>query len=153
MDTQQIQQVEANAWKHYDNADSAGKELLHNVFGSDFFKRSIMDKVKTFEDACKVLNIEQAIVTTNEDTIDEAAYKQLKVIVRALNEGWTPDWDNEDQYKYYPYFDMSAGFSFDYSGDYYRVSFVGSRLCFCSRELSDYAAKQFLPIYRAFLTK
>ena len=148
----QLTTIEANAWKHYDSTDAAGKQLLQSVFGTDFFKRSIMDKVKTFEDACAVLGIAVANVTSTYDTPDEAAYKQLKVIVRALNEGWTPDWGNGDETKYYPYFNMDNGFSFHYSNDYFRYSLVGSRLCFRTRELCDYAAKQFLPIYKQFFT-
>ena len=79
--------------------------------------------------------------------------QELIVIAKALNEGWTPDWQNDNQYKYFPWFDMdnssSAGrFSFLASDSLYSYSLVGSRLCFKSEELADYAGTQFLELYR-----
>ena len=31
---------------------------------------------------------------------DEIARRKLETIAAALNEGWKPDWNNTDQYKY-----------------------------------------------------
>ena len=117
----------------------------------------IKDKVKSFEDACKVLDITPSVpvVTGIPEKYQKPliANYQLMVIAEALNEGWTPDWSNGEWDKWYPWFDMdnssSAGrFSFndsDYLGSY---SLVGSRLCFKSEELADYAGTQFLELYR-----
>jgi hypothetical protein len=33
---------------------------------------------------------------------DEKAYRLLKLLAVSLNEGWQPDWNNDNQYKYYP---------------------------------------------------
>ena len=78
---------------------------------------------------------------------------QLMVIAEALNEGWTPDWSNGKWDKWYPWFKMddssSAGrFSFGGSDVQGSDSGVGSRLCFKSEELADYAGTQFLELYR-----
>ncbi len=96
---------------------------------------------------------------------DEVAYKKLKVIARALNtndetgEVWTPNWNDSDQYKYFPWFEIEAtedkpagvGFSFaDYDG-WYSGTFVGSRLCYETRELALYAGKQFAAEYKDFI--
>ena len=117
----------------------------------------IKDKVKSFEDACKVLDIAPSVPEVK--GIPEKYQKplianyQLMVIAEALNEGWTPDWSNGEWDKWYPWFDMddssSAGrFSFDVA-DYQRSSStVGSRLCFKSKDLADYAGTQFLELYR-----
>ena len=88
-------------------------------------------------------------------TDDEIAYKKLKLIVSALNEAWIPDWQNDDQWKYYPWFDMdgsssSGRFSFCDSDDRDSYSHCGSRLCFKTRDLCEYAAKTFIDIYREF---
>lgn len=52
------------------------------------------------------------------------------------------------------WFNMSSSssgrFSFDGSGGRYSASVVGSRLCFKSEELSDYAGETFIDIYREF---
>lgn len=91
------------------------------------------------------------------------SHYKLIVVAEALNkeanggETWTPDWDNMDQRKYYPWFEISkedkgSGFGFsctDY--DYgYTDTIVGSRLCFLSRELALYAAKQFEQLYKDY---
>ncbi|GAB1462198.1 hypothetical protein [Pedobacter sp.] len=111
------------------------------------------DKIKTFEDACKVLGISETVGQNLNSTTDEIAYKKLKVIVKALNGDWKADWNNYDQRKYYPYFDMSvSGFSSHYYSYYDRdSSSVSSRLCFKSRELAEYAGKQFVDLYKAFM--
>jgi hypothetical protein len=78
----------------------------------------------------------------------------LKMVVKAINGDWTPDWSNSDQYKYWPYFILSSGFGFSYSYYYsdHSDTTVGSRLCFETREKSNYAAQQFIDIYEQFMT-
>ena len=118
---------------------------------------NIIEKVKSFEDACKVLDITPSVpvVTGIPEKYQKPliANYQLMVIAEALNEGWTPDWSNGEWDKWYPWFDMddssSAGrFSF-YVADYRRsISGIGSRLCFKSKDLATYAGTQFLELYR-----
>ncbi len=117
----------------------------------------IKDKVKSFEDACKVLDITPSVpvVTGIPEKYQKPliANYQLMVIAEALNEGWTPDWSNGEWDKWYPWFNMdnssSAGrFSFDGADTQRSYSRVGSRLCFKSEELADYAGTQFLELYR-----
>lgn len=73
-------------------------------------ERPITERVKTFEDACKELGedhklvqqfkaIQEAIAEDKEAT----AYFKLGIITAALNEGWEPDFTNDDEYRYYPY--------------------------------------------------
>ena len=118
---------------------------------------NIKDKVKSFEDACKVLDITPSVpvVTGIPEKYQKPliANYQLMVIAEALNEGWTPDWSNGEWDKWYPWFNMndssSAGrFSFYAAATQYSYSNVGSRLCFKSEELADYAGTQFLELYR-----
>ena len=118
---------------------------------------NIKDKVKSFEDACKVLDITPSVpvVTGIPEKYQKPliANYQLMVIAEALNEGWTPDWSNGEWDKWYPWFNLdnssSAGrFSFDSAGHQLSRSAVGSRLCFKSEELADYAGTQFLELYR-----
>ena len=117
----------------------------------------IKDKVKSFEDACKVLDITPSVpvVTGIPEKYQKPliANYQLMVIAEALNEGWTPDWSNGEWDKWYPWFNMddssSAGrFSFNDAVNRFSYSTVGSRLCFKSEELADYAGTQFLELYR-----
>ena len=97
---------------------------------------------KQFDDSCTGLSG------------DEIAYRIIKLLVQTLNEGWTPDWSNENQWKYYPWFDMagSSGFRFDGCAYWGSGSTVGSRLCFKSRELAEHAGKHFTSVYKQFMS-
>src|SRR5689334_945068 len=107
-----------------------------------------MKKIKTFKAACKALGIKkpESVLPPYNKNIDEAtnksiiAYAKLIVIVKALNGNWVADWDNDDQWKYYPWFTMSSsGFVYLVYDVCYSISDAGSRLCFKSRQLAEYA--------------
>jgi hypothetical protein len=118
--------------------------------------KKITTRVKSFQDACKILNIDpESLPKERPDDPDGPAlwaHRQLIIIVKALNEGWTPDWNNSREYKYYPWFNMSGGFSVNRVNGYFATSLVGSRLCFRSRELAQYATEQFKDLYKAYFT-
>lgn len=123
-----------NLQGRYDNVEEAqdtvkkltedeGNGSIFDYFYKEEDYEEITDRVKTYEDACKVLGVEPI----NEQNAkaqgfrsDEIARRKLETIAAALNEGWKPDWNNTDQYKYYPYFYIqenakgkgSAGLSF-----------------------------------------
>lgn len=121
--------------------------------------KDITKRVKTYADACAVLGIEpmnEAVLAKLGFTKDEIAYRKLKTIAEALNEGWQPDWANSNEYKCWPWFvynTASAGFSCAYAS--YSASGtganIGSRLCYKTRELAAYAGNQFEDIYNDFL--
>jgi hypothetical protein len=122
----------------------------------------ITDQVKSFEDACQVLGVQPSEVLPfaepkNQDQVAVNAFAKITTIAKALNEGWTPDWDNWDQNKYYPWFDFrseavaGSGFSFDDYGYGGSDSGVGARLVFKTRELAEYAGKQFTDTYKEFM--
>ncbi len=102
------------------------KERLIKKYGAEFFEKRDFNDIKTFEDACEELGIDPDEEFNGDDLIDEAAYKKLKVIVAAINQGWTPDWDNTDQQKWWPYFKLSSGFGFSHS--YYVYDFTRVRM-------------------------
>jgi len=148
-----LQVTKANAVTAYNNGDSSIKKALIDLFGKDFFTpKNIMERVKTADDAFAIKGITIGSIVNDNDTTDEIAYKILKVIAEVLNEGWVPDWKNNNQYKYYPWFDLSSGSGLSYHVFDYRhsTSFVGSRLCFKSEELAEYAGKQFIKEYTDF---
>lgn len=147
-----LQITKACAIKAYNDGDAGTKKLLESLFGTAVLTQKITDRVKTYEDAVSITKV--VIATNIYDTTDELAYKKLKVIALALNEGWTPDWSNDDQYKYFPWFRHKPGFGLSYDGfDYWRTSTdAGSRLCYARSELAEYAGKQFESLYRDFLS-
>ena len=114
--------------------------------------------IKSFDDACRVCSTTEEEFNSYYDVLDldpdTIAYEKLKIIIKAINNGWTPDWDNTVQPKYYAWFNLSSGSGFSGTdcGYEYTYSSVGSRLCFESKDKCEYATKQFADIYKEFLT-
>jgi hypothetical protein len=154
METLQIEKAQVQ--KVYGKATPQERSLLESLFGKEIVSGDITSRVKSFEDACNVLGIdpdEHSLLLSG----DTLAYEKLKVIVKALNEGWFPDWKNLDEYKYYPWFYMDktkyspSGFGLHCVVYYRSVSTVGSRLCFKNEALAKYAATQFIDLYKTYL--
>jgi hypothetical protein len=111
--------------------------------------------IKTFEDACKKLGLDPLSLPalTGEFLKPIIAAYKLMVIYKAVNDGWVPDWGNDNQNKYYPWFwVLSSGFGFsasDFHFGYARTD-VGSRLCTNTSEKARYMAEQFENEYREY---
>lgn len=156
--------------------------------------RPVTERIKTFEDACDDLNrramagdkLANDLMTdlqfNSPRTPDLLAYIQLRIITYALNEGWVPQF-TEDEYRYYPYFylytqkeidEMSeddkaqllvvggransgarCGLSISHSILAFSSSYTdfGARLAFKSSELAKYAGRQFAALWSALVFK
>lgn len=164
-----------NLQGRYDNVEEAqdtvkkltedeGNGSIFDYFYKEEDYEEITDRVKTYEDACKVLGVEPI----NEQNAkaqgfrsDEIARRKLETIAAALNEGWKPDWNNTNQYKYYPYFYIQenakgkgfAGLSYasTCNAAAFTTAHVGSRLCFYASRLARYAGNQFTDLYEQIL--
>jgi hypothetical protein len=92
------------------------------------------------------------------------ATAKMYIIAEALNqdadgECWKPDWNNGDERKWLPWFDMEvdknnpSGFRF--VGSYCDVvaagSTGGSRLCYRNSDISGFAGKHFLSLYKEMM--
>lgn len=116
-------------------------------------------EIKSYEDACKVLGIQP--ISDNavaafpaEDRKSMLAYHKLTIIARAINGGWKPDWNNVNQYKYYPVFYYeSAGLSCALTSRAASCTLAsfGSRLCFHDSETARYAGNTFTELYEQIL--
>lgn len=174
-----------NVLDAYKNASDEQKELLEHLFGSEVFKPAdVRERIKTFADAAKAVGIEDPEEWEepySDLEPDILAYFKLRIITKALNEGWEPKFI-PGEYRWAPYFllytkeeieKMNAetrarvvlrsdsyaaaygGVSFAFAG-YVSASvlaYVGSRLAFKSEELAEYAGKQFTEIYADFIFK
>lgn len=138
------------------NAGKEGKQVLSDLFGKQVaLYDNITDRVKSFEDACQVLGISTNVpevkgLPRKHQKAIIANYK-LIVIAEALNEGWKPNWQDSDEYKYYPWFDMSnpagVGCSFTYNAASATNAIIGSRLCLKNRELAIYFGQTFTDLF------
>ena len=166
----------------YTQLNDEQKAVLNDIFGEDTFKpKDIRDRVKTFEDACTVLGIDPDEWKKRHLMFDKdvLAYLKLRVIAKALNEGWYPKF-TEDERRYYPwlyiitkeeYDNLSAeekrrcvgrasgGANADgglvYAGARSAASVSnagnGARLAFSNYDLAVYAGKQFIDIWADFV--
>lgn len=104
MEKEQIIKIAVPAGKKAEWVDGFLK-LVDNEEAKE--KKPVTERVKTFDDACKELGIDaEAIQQQWQDAgitmLDEVAYQKLRIIIAALNEGWEPEF-KEDEYRYYPY--------------------------------------------------
>ena len=154
-----------NAIAAYDNTNDAGRELLENLFGKEVFK-DITERVKTFADACKVLGskhpyVEQYVATEaafrgEEKTGDFLSYLKLRIINAALNEGWKPQF-TEDECRYYPWFKFFTQKEIDKMSDDEKGRVVGRAYNSSNAygglayAFADYAGRQFVELYADFV--
>lgn len=98
----------------YNNSNSDGKKAIRKELGDKFSEvLPITTRIKTFEDAISELGVGHEAVQAYEDinwklgaaTKDILAYLKLRIITAALNEGWEPQF-TENEYRYYPYFNL-----------------------------------------------
>lgn len=146
-------------------------------------EKEVRERIKTFEDACREIGIDAE--AWNRDKIslglepDVLAFLKLRIIVKALNEGWEPRF-TEDECRYYPWFVLYTGEEYNrldeeeksrvvyrsysyaralggvsYASAYHDSShtdaYIGVRLAFKTSELAAYCGRQFLDIWANFV--
>jgi len=157
MKTLQIDEKKAKGL--YENASPEFQAMLEDTFGKKFFK-SIQDRIKSYEDACNEIGLELEDLPDvencePEDRASIVAFHKLTIIARALNEGWTPNWKDSHEYKYYPWFNMTnpagVSYSFAFNTASHAYTNISSRLCCKSEELAAYFGKQFEKLWAEYL--
>lgn len=188
-----------NIIKAYNIAKEAGEEstckVLETLYSDIDFtpadNRPVTERIKTFEDACAALGEDHLYVQMFQDIYtksekaganvnsDVVAYLKLRIITAALNEGWEPQF-TQDEDRWFPWHilwteeELSskdeewkrdrclttmqhhrgewAGLACASSGHAPSVAAanVGSRLCFKSDTLAKYAGKQFIDLWMDF---
>lgn len=183
-----------NIVRAYSKADDSVKKVLCELFPEAQLetahtadKRPIIERIKTFQDAREVLGEEHRLCRAwkalSDDDAEVApdveAYLKLRIICAALNEGWEPQF-TEDEVRWYPWHwlytqdeiddmeedektnrhMMSTGdYQTEYAGFACAISTdapsaagtaVGSRLCLKSDTLAVYCGKQFIDIWADF---
>lgn len=182
-----------NIMAAYETATESEKTLLSTLFPDLSLgqtekapdDRPVTERIKTFEDAMLALGEEHPLVKEwhcgENLSSDLEAYLQLRVICAALNEGWEPQF-TEDEWRWFPwhylwteselneksdewkadrhlimigdkYQSEYAGLAFAYSNPApsHSPAYFGSRLCLKSEALATYCGKQFIDLWAAFL--
>lgn len=190
-----------NIYAAYRTATESERTLLYTLFPDlrlgevDYEEkdnRPVTERIKTFEDACRELGNDHPMVqawnsiyqgcedwSMDSDIADVIAYHKLRIITAALNEGWQPQF-TQDEWRWYPWFclwtdkELSeksdewkqkhalkgfdnyqgewAGFASAGSADApsYALASIGSRLCYQSEALADYSGRQFADLWADF---
>ena len=140
-----------------DTAKSTPEKLVYKLAKSD----NVMERITCFEDALAetgaVSPNMQILLDYNgieEDLLAAQALVKLTIIAMVLNEGWKPNWSNQNESKFYPWFRYEdRSFVFDIVTDFYYYANTGggSRLCFKTSALAEYAGRTFIDLYKDYL--
>lgn len=178
----------------YRTGGEEARKAIKEALGDEFFESiPVTKRVQTFDDAVRELGEDHPTVKAwrsikygysvsekDPETADIMAYATLRVITEALNEGWKPQF-TEDERRWYAWYDFLTkeeveemsdeekkerrvvgraivnayaygGLVYSHAGGVSAGSstFGGSRLAFKNEELAEYAAKQFGDIYADF---
>lgn len=118
--------------------------------------------IESFEIGCKKLSLDPNDCLPDVSKVPAkhqtavTSFTKLCIITEAANESKDFDWENNSQYKYLPWFDMEvdsnnpSGFRFlgSLSSDSISCAGSGSRLCFFTRNDSDYHGKKHESLYK-----
>lgn len=133
------------------------KSTFENIIFKEL-KKEITERIKTVEDAIKELGekdeevIQLRKLQSIYGLLEAILNNQIAVvIVKALNEGWTPDWNDSSEYKYFPWFYLGDNFRYYDCDGWCARSNSFSRLCLKTSTLAEYAGKQFTEVYKKFM--
>ena len=156
-------------------------------------KRPVEERIKTFDDACRELGenhlyvqmfkdiFEKSTVAGANINSDVVAFLKLRIICAALNEGWEPQF-TEDEWRWYPWFYLytdeelsekseewktahslkmlrphhpsgygGLAFANSYNAPSDSNAAFGSRLCLKSEALATYCGTQFIDVWADFI--
>lgn len=148
----------------YKTGSASLKKKLEKSFTKKELTETIMDRIKSFEDACadQGYDPKKALPYANpngpQNSLERSANAdmKLKIIAQALREGRKADWNNSNEAKWFAVFKWdkkNSGFGFSISDCDcgFASSRVGSRLCFHTSELAEYFGKQFIDLHNESL--
>lgn len=156
-------------------------------------KRPVEERIKTFDDACRELGenhlyvqmfkdiFEKSTVAGANINSDVVAFLKLRIICAALNEGWEPQF-TEDEWRLYPWFYLYTNEELSEKSEEWKTSRalkmlrphhpsgygglafanssyapsssstnIGSRLCLKSEALATYCGTQFIDVWADFI--
>jgi len=123
--------------------------------------KNIIERIQTLQDVIEVTDPGAEVINIlnyagpNRKLIGAKNFILAELIAEAYNEGWEADYKNNNQKKWYGWFDGSRGFAFVFSryDGWDTNAGVGSRLCFETEAKLLDAVKKFPNVYKELLTK
>lgn len=155
------------------------KDIMERIKTFDDALQELNTKALSGDETAAILLADYESNADNIKNPQILAYMRLAIIAYALNEGWEPKFTT-DEYRYFPWFCLYTqkeidemdeedkgrvlGRSVNYANANAGVAFSlssyastdsspshGGRLCFKTRDLAEYAGKQFLDIWAEFM--
>ena len=145
----EIELTKSEIHEMFEASNSAQLEVLKKFFTE---RKDIRDKVKSFLDACNILDVDPKSVYHSSDNQMDVAFKKLKIIIKALNEGWWPNFEDDKQFKYWNYFRLKGGFCFWHTDYNINGTGVPSTLLLKSDKLARYVSEIALEEYKILYT-
>lgn len=144
-----------NAREAYKNGSADIKKFFEDSY-PEHFKGDVKEKVTSYEAACKLLGVTLKTLAQFEQLFDkEDARRQfsrhkIATGIKAINDGWVADFENENQRKYYNWqYNKNNGFSFFVYVDNFGCD-AGSDLYIESEEKAKIIQKVFKDDYIIF---
>lgn len=149
-----------NALKAFKDATSEGKKLLTNLFGEKALSVNIEERHLSVEDCYTELGLvrDEEIPFKNPITKRQRSLNaicDLDVITEVHREGWDPNKNYGNEYRYEPRFiknSSGSGFSHSTYAYWYTCTSVGSRLCLQTPERAIYVGNEYIETYNQWLT-
>ena len=155
------------------------KDIMERIKTFDDALQELNTKALSGDETAAILLADYESNADNIKNPQILAYMRLAIIAYALNEGWEPKFTT-DEYRYYPWFCLYTQKEIDkmdeedkgrvlgrshynasaYAGvacsntvsaSAHSYTNCGGRLCFKTRDLAEYAGKQFLDIWAEFM--
>ena len=143
----------------YEAANSEQKQLIEKYFTITVVK-PITERVKNFEDILEISgkSLEEIIPWKNAKTKiqkSQNTYAKIQLIEEVLNERHIFDFNNSNEYKYYPYFKWDKVRScWVYCSSFYFSSSSSAEVAyFKTSYLAEFAGKTFIKEYNDYLNR
>lgn len=141
-----------NAKEAYKKGSADIKKFLEDCH-PEHFKGDVKEKVTSYESSCKLLGVTPKTLSQFEQLFDKDDAKRqfsrhkIATGIKAINDGWVADFENENQRKYYNWqYNKNSGFSFHCVCHYF-FCLAGSDLYIESEEKAKIIQKVFKDDY------
>jgi hypothetical protein len=134
----EVELTSAEVNEMFEASDEKQSKVLNKFLKRD---NGVMGIVTSYETACDSLGIKPNKNVT--------PYEKLTTIIKALNQGWYPNFDDENERKCFNYYQKKHGvFSFCYVDYYYTLISVPSALYLKDEKTAKYANETFFNEYK-----
>jgi hypothetical protein len=138
--------------------DSNLKKELESKFSKQQLSGSVLEWLESYEQVCEIKGIDpiKSLPFPNPKNKIEGSSNDFFIvsnIADVIKEGWEPNYNDKNEYKYWPWMEYQAGCGFsdsDYGGSR-TGAHVGSRLVFPTKEKAEFFATKFRAEFSKYL--